>query len=184
MSCGKVGMGCPLQPWRKPEPARTPGLPMRGLVPLCLQNSAGMLGWRVGGLEPFPREDALGANTFKALGGHIARLLSKWVGQLAPQCLPLPVRPNSLTFAKARGQACPSLMALEGELVSCVRPVGRSFVECLFILCSLLMGFLIFSPHFLLSVRAFYRLKIQAFDKCCEHFFLISFRFLFLLTEV
>lgn len=45
-------------------------------------------------------------NTFKALDGHIAKLLSCQAGQLAPQCPLLPSQaesgPHSLTLAKVR----------------------------------------------------------------------------------
>lgn len=62
VSCGKLGLGCPCQPQRKPEPASRPGLLMRGLGLLDPQSFPGLLGGRVERLQLCLQEEALGAN--------------------------------------------------------------------------------------------------------------------------
>lgn len=75
----------------------------------CVSEAAEVSYHGVGLYQSLRWEEAPGVNTFKALEGHIAKLLSRWVGQLVPPARLCPVRPGpshtvNLTFAKVRDE--------------------------------------------------------------------------------
>lgn len=67
-------------------------------VPLCVSEApqrCQFRGW--GFVHSFHWEEAPGVNTFKALDGHIAKLLSHQAGQLVPPAHLYPIRPSPAT---------------------------------------------------------------------------------------
>lgn len=119
---------------------------------------------------------------FKALDGHIAKLLFRRAGQLTAWCPPLPSR--------AKSGLCRQSDLCQSERQNMSFSIGPSVITCRgehcfmsypsVFFCGMSVHSLLspnrvsnFLPPFLLSLRAFYKV----FVKYCKYFFLISFDF-------